>query len=357
MRTRKSLALIVLFLLSSLTTAHDQELPWLWGNLDWSSDGQYLAVATFDGIHIHRSDDLSLYKVLKDFKTPTFKWSNDGLRLAVETREPKRVAIWNLETEEETYLWVSSGKSSLHITNIQWSPWGTLLAGASEVGVDIWDTETQMLMSQIRYEGLYIGGWPRIHWRPGDTTHSFDILTDSIVNGIVIWNQYTGWLVDFIWNSGNSPARWSPDGNMIAAGDNPVTVWKVKPDNQTQAVGEIGGEKIHRFEYKRGRFEGLSWHPDSTKLAFVFLHGESGYPPEQDFSRDGALIWDLSTGATKLLPGVFIIDMYKTYQAIEWSPDGSRLASVSGDGRVVIWETSNYEIVAEYAGYRSLLDP
>ncbi|MDE2819044.1 MAG: WD40 repeat domain-containing protein [Chloroflexota bacterium] len=356
MKTRKFLSLIIVFLLSSLATADDQEPPFLWGSLDWSSDGRYLAVVTTGGVHIHNSDDLSLYKVLNEFVSSSIKWSNDGLRLAVGTDDPGRLIIWDLETEEETFLMTLPAVQHRRnfITSIQWSPRDTSLAAASYSGVYIWHFRTPGRVSGITFEGLLSIGFPRIHWRPG----GFDIMSGSISNGIAIWNYYTGSLVDFIWNASfNSPARWSPDGNMIAAGRGPVTVWQVKPDVPHDAWDEIGGKRIHRLDYGFGSLQGLSWHPDSTKLAFVFLHGDSGYPPEQDFSRDGALIWDISANTTRLIPGVFIADVSHTDKVIEWSPDGSRLASISIDGRVVIWETSNYEIVAEYAGYRSLLDP
>ena len=100
----------------------------------------------------------------------------------------------------------------------------------------------------------------------------------------------------------------------------------------------------------------LAGIPTLQKLAFVFLHAESGYPPEADFSRDGALIWDISTGATKLIPGVFLVETGPYSKAIEWSPDGNKLAAISSDGRIVIWETDSYQVIAEYDGYQSILD-
>ena len=72
------LIVMIVFLLSSFATANDPDLPLLWGNLDWSSDGQYIAVTTNKGVHIHHSDDLSLYKVLHDSYLPAIKWSNAG---------------------------------------------------------------------------------------------------------------------------------------------------------------------------------------------------------------------------------------------------------------------------------------
>ena len=346
------LVLIVLLLPPSLVTAKAQGIPMLWGNLDWSSDGRYIAVTTDRGVHVHHSDDLSLYQVLTDYDLSAIKWSNAGLRLAAATDEPGSITIWDLESEEETHL-IIPGKEHQGVFSIDWGPGDRVIAGSDDDGIYMWETVSGSRMGSAMFAGIYRIGRPTIHWRPGGA----DIMSGSIANGIAVWNFYTGILVDFIWNSsGNNPARWSPDGNMIAAGDSPVTVWKVLPDSPVNAWAEIGGERIHRLVYEPGRFEGLSWHPDSTKLAFVFLHAESGYPPEADFSRDGALIWDISTGATKLIPGVFLVETGPYSKAIEWSPDGNKLAAISSDGRIVIWETESYLVIGEYDGYQSMLE-
>lgn len=352
MSTLRRLIVMIVFLLSSLGTANDRDLPLLWGNLDWSADGQYIAVTTDNGVHIHHSDDLSLYKVVNDYDWPAIKWSHAGLRLAAATDEPGSITIWDLESEEETHLMIP-GDEDRGIFSIEWGPGDAVIAGSGYDGIYIWKIESGNLMSFATFTGMYEIGYPQINWRPGGV----DIMSGSIVNGIAVWNYYTGILVDFIWNaSGNSPARWSPDGRMIAAGDGPVTVWKVLPDDPGDAWAEVGGERIHKLIYEPGRLQGLSWHPDSTKLAFVFLHAESGYPPKGDFSRDGALIWDILTDTTELIPGVFLLDVHHTDKAIEWSPDGSQLASMSIDGRIVIWETDTFQVIAEYDGYQSLLD-
>ena len=226
-----------------------------------------------------------------------------------------------------------------------------MAAGEGAGRIFIWEVESRRLYTEINFWHLYESGFTQVDWRPG----GLDILSGSILNGIAVWNHYTGILVDFIYNrlGGNRPARWSPDGNMIAAGSGPVTVWKVKPELPHDAWAEIGGERIHRLDYETGRLHGLSWHPDSTKLTFIVNQYEN---TGLDFSTDGALIWDLSSESTMLLPGVFIVDMTHTDKVIEWSPDGNKLAAISSDGRIVVWDAHTYEIVAEYTGYRSILD-
>ena len=351
----KPLGIIIIFLCAFLVRADVEERPMLWGSLDWSSDGRYIAVTTDKGVHIHNSDDLSLFKVLHDSLSTAIKWSNDGLRLAFASKDGMGVTVWDLRSEEGIHLTLPGVQDPVQITSIQWSPDSEAVAVAFEDEVQIHVLERSTVHSRRSFEAFRRLGWPQIDWRPGGT----EILSGPFINGMAITHRYTGMLIDYIWNMepGNSPFRWSPDGNMIAAGGDPVSVWRVKPGNPYNEWGEIGGELVNRLDYEPGRLQGLSWHLNSSKLAFVFTHAESGYPPKRDFSRDGALIWDKSTHRTILIPGVFVFDLfYHTHKVIEWSPDGSKLAALSSDGRIVTWEGDTYHLIAEYDGFRSILD-
>ena len=109
--------------------------------------------------------------------------------------------------------------------------------------------------------------------------------------------------------------------------------------------------------YERPGGAGPSWRPDSSKIAYVHtVHPKQDPQNASDFAGSHAAIWDLATDTVVKLPGVFIYQLYNVWDVIEWSPDGTKLASISSDGRIVIWDTSSYEIVAEYAGYRPILD-
>ena len=122
--------------------------------------------------------------------------------------------VWDLRSDEETYLTLLRVQEPVQITSIQWAPESEAVAMAFEHEVQIHNLEHSTVNSRKSFEALYHIGFPQIHWRP----HRLEILSSPFHNGIAIWHRYTGMLVDFISNmdGGNSPARWSPDGNMIA---------------------------------------------------------------------------------------------------------------------------------------------
>ena len=226
----KLLATCVLCICIGLVNADIEDLPWTLG-LDWSADGQYIAVATSRGVFVHHSDDLSLHSVLDNEHILTAVWSNHGLKLAYSQSGDARVVVHNLESGDETYLIFPSLYSPSgtveHDTiaqSIVWSPSDEYLAAGRWQQIAVWKVRTQEIRKQISLWNLYATDLALIDWRP-DSGH---LLSGFLMNGFAIWHYYNGTLVDFIWNMDgvNWPARWSPDGNMIAAGTGPVTVWR-----------------------------------------------------------------------------------------------------------------------------------
>jgi Tol biopolymer transport system component len=109
-----------------------------------------------------------------------------------------------------------------------------------------------------------------------------------------------------------SMPEWSPDGKLIAfvdAGDG--TVRFVSPDDKAAPVPAVAAEPI-----------GLSWSPDSTRLAF------DRYVETKDGGRSVGVVLDLATGREVVFTG----EQHGAHSPT-WSPEGDVLAFISTSKR------------------------
>lgn len=343
----KSLIFIAIFLLSVAVVAQGDTKPWLEGGLDWSADGRFIAVGTTDGVHIHASDNLEKLLVLDEsFFVGNIAWSNTDLRIAYADTDGESLYIYDAATGQRSEL-----QSVGPISDISWSATDTFIATGVGNAIVKWRVETGVDETTISLQPFTRIGHTLFEWSPDEQFIAYG----GIAYGFAIFNAYTGKFFDFIWQNGwTNPLRWSPDGNFLAADGELLKIWKM---NQKHHPHDSIDWFIGDLLYQRPGGAGPSWHPDSSKIAYVHTVYPKQDPQDaSDFAGSHAVIWDLATDTVVKLPGVFIHAYYNTWDVIEWSPDGSKLASISSDGRIVIWDTSTHRIVAEYAGYRSVLD-
>ena len=155
----------------------------------------------------------------------------------------------------------------------------------------------------------------------------------AVDDGVALLDATTGATVRRFRRSGVKRLAFSPDGSRVA-GATPagVMVWTVK------------GGRSRLLIRGHGSFADLTFSPDGRNL----IVGACGCPPD---ALEGVRIYDASTGRLlQRLPGTRLM------QAVELSPDGSRLATAdwdlgrgAGKANVQIWEVPGWRRVRTIA--------
>jgi Tol biopolymer transport system component len=131
--------------------------------------------------------------------------------------------------------------------------------------------------------------------------------------------------VPSVWSSNQSGAQWSPDGKRIAMSIHPPKT----PEFGRAYIVNADGTDLHRV----GRpdipgsvidDEHISWSPDGTRIAFARWINDS----DGNIDVRPVTIVDLATGAETEAANVEV----NGYGGWSWSPDGSSIIEVPGDG-------------------------
>ncbi len=292
-----------------------------------------MAVGTSEGIWLHKAEDLTpLRQLTEEPYVTALNWSPDGKTIAASDNDGL-IHLWDVETAEN----VLELRGHVRVvTSVTWDPFGNLLASGSwDDTIRIWDTANGEVIQMIEIERGATTDYA-ITWSPDG-----EQFAAQGEEGISIWDADTGVLrSSWPYNYETSVVKWSPDGRIIAAGrfGGEVDLW----DAAT-------GEHLNTFIADNYSVEALAWNPTSTLLA------SNGFFPSGEVGDGRLRIWDVRMGELIAdVPGAVMgAGAYYT-NALAWSPDGSRLASTSDDGKIYVWDTENYEVIALYEGYSSI---
>ncbi len=251
---------------------------------------------------------------------PTAALTNTSATLPTETAESS-VTIVTVEPDASSHQVngvIYSFENHVGVaTSLAWSPDGTRLATADGVSnIYIWDMETgyQIKSFSASEEG---GGVEGLSWSPTENL----IAGGALDYRIHFWNPDTG---KELYSTEVHPARivsiaWSPDGTMVASGDDVgiLNIWDASNGDYIQGIN--GRE----FFFSTNA---LHWQPDGTHLAWGGLDAN-------------VWIWDLDDDFETL------VGHEDSIYALDFSPSGDRICSGSCDNRMIIWDVATGEIL------------
>jgi WD40 repeat protein len=292
--------------------------------------------------------DMQTGKLLQTFtghKKPihVLAYSTDGTLLAggdgisgpqLPGKEPGELKVWNTSTGREVFsLAVPTGP----VAGVAFSPDGTLLAGASEQEVIVWDPRTGKEERTLRSKeprGVVVG----LTFTPDGQL----LARAGWVNGAVdFWDPRTGDRPFFLSTQPPIPIAF------LGPGGTRVPVPRALP--QVTLTGVALGPDGKRLALARGSLgypnqggEVQVWDLE-TKKPLLTLKGHTSAVTCGAFSPDGkrlasgshdqtAKVWDAR--AEEMPRTLSFADVARGYL----SPDGSRLARVALDGTVRLWD-------------------
>ncbi|HEU5374516.1 MAG TPA: serine/threonine-protein kinase [Ktedonobacteraceae bacterium] len=256
-------------------------------------------------------------------------WSIRGTRIASASYD-KTVRIW--DSSDGSNLLTYHGHWD-RVIDVAWSPDGNLLASAGNDGtIQVWDPFTGNLALTYRE---HIHPVLALSWSPDGKR----IASASEDKRVLIWDTITGQTLHM---RQEHLARaltlgWSPDGRQIASAgeDKLVHVWSMQREKTSFFTSWFFSTRS-QFAYRGhfGRVNALAWSPNGQRIASV--------------GSDKTLqVWDSVTGKKYFIHR----NPSSTITCVAWSYDGRFLATGANDKLVQVWDTVTRNAVATYAGH------
>ena len=278
------------------------------------------------------------------------------------------------------------------IKQMQYSPNGTQLAVATDIGIWIYDARSSGLLKLLTGHEEAVNS---IAYSPDGNT-----IASSSWNGIRLWNVATGRHIAALRANAVRSIAYSPDGNTIASGSNngPIHLWDVSTGRlKTTLIGhtDIVSSIVYASDGNTiataSRDKTVRLWDATTDNAVVTLTGHTDWVTSVAYSPDGNTIvstslddtvqlWDAATGehkttlrghnyyvssavyspdgntiASRGWDGVFFWDLtlgeakatikksVRRTAALAYSPDGNTIAIANADGTVDLWGAGNGE--------------
>ncbi|HLI69621.1 MAG TPA: serine/threonine-protein kinase [Ktedonobacteraceae bacterium] len=256
-------------------------------------------------------------------------WSARGSRIASASYD-KTVRVWDAANGNNLTTYQGHWD---RVLTIAWSPDGNLLASAGNDGtVQIWDPATTNLVLTYREHSQPVLA---LDWSP-DGKRIASACEDKTIH---VWDTTTGQTLSV--NRGHSgrilTLSWSPDGKSIASGgeDKQVHIWNLQREKAgffTSLLFPGRGQFTYTGHF--GRVNALDWSPNGQRIASV--------------GSDKMLqVWDTTTGKKFFIHR----NPSSTITCVAWSYDGRYLATGANDKLVQVWDTVTRNTVATYAGH------
>ncbi len=305
-------------------------------SISWSPNGKWIAsdgpdntIAIWDAISGDQIAELHGHKDISKLK-----WSPNEDYLASASTDGS-VVVWDVK-KRKTLKTLYGDREA--VWGLAWSPDGKRLASVGSSGdINIWSIESALSVASTNtgdiknYGTIYDVSWS--HNGNGIAICGTDnvLIIDETLSAKPISVKTT--------MSSAFACSWSPEGKFLAVGG------AYRNDANNTIAGRIELWEVGRlkkpiiFNSHKHTVFGLSWSPSSQQ--FISTSGDGS-----------ALVWSVKKGQPAAILKGFQGKPIKAFDEVEWSPDGSLIATTSTKG-LMIWDAKKGELRYSTAGHLS----
>jgi WD40 repeat protein len=352
--------------------------------LKWTTDGRLLASAGDDGTirlwsGLTGSPVGAPLSVGAGTSALNVDWSPNGKYLAGVFQYRRSLARYSSASADHVAVWevnlASSAGTMLQglaskVTSLGWSTDGRYIAGADGTALCVWDSGSHATLAVMRPAGQAFGDEiTNLAWSPDGST-----IATAGDDGVRIWHWSTNPNDQPrpLWNSGGSVTlAWSPDGTKLASANDRglVQIWSTVDlklttisitQAQQSAVPAIHARAVAWSE-KGDEIFGVTndgylmiWNLMTSELTAAPKKVSAANFTSIGWSRDRrSIAIGSQVGSIRIisLEGAEEVKRILTpdgvVSALEWSPDGTMIASSGGSGQVRIWDVASGAAVGQ----------